>query len=252
MAWHFYDTSMDAPSISQARELILNAKTIVVFTGAGVSQESGIPTFRDALTGLWSQYEAESLATPEAFVENPKLVWDFYEYRRELIRQCEPNAAHRAIAALEKERQIVVVTQNVDGFHQAVGSSDVIALHGNIFENRCFVECGFVEECSATPSLTGPPICPACRLGLLRPNVVWFGEMLNEAHLSRAFEMVRQCDLLVSIGTSGLVYPAAQIPFLAVGEGKPVIEINPQPTDFTRLATVSLAAPTAEVFPRII
>lgn len=192
-------------------------KRVVVFTGAGVSADSGIPTFRGA-TGLWRNFRAEDLATPEAFAREPQMVWEWYEWRRDLIRNAQPNAAHDAIARL---RDAAVVTQNVDGLHARAGSPDIIELHGNIFRVRCVAEQKiFARE----EPLDGLP--PRCSCGaLLRPDVVWFGEMLPEEALARAASVIEACDLLLVVGTSGVVYPAAGLVQLRRGLA---IEVNPE------------------------
>ncbi len=191
-------------------------RRVVAFTGAGVSAESGIPTFRGA-GGLWRSFRAEDLATPEAFARDPKLVWEWYEWRRDLVRSAEPNAAHRAIARLDGA---VVVTQNVDALHEQAGSSDVIELHGNIFRVRCTREAKTLARRDAFSSLP-----PRCECGaLLRPDIVWFGEMLPAGALERAASEIASADLLLVIGTSGVVYPAAGLVELTRGLS---IEVNP-------------------------
>lgn len=214
-------------------------KSVVVFTGAGVSADSGIPTFRGD-GGLWRNYRAEDLATPNAFAQNPLLVWEWYEWRRSLVRDAKPNAAHLAIARIP---DAVVVTQNVDGLHTRAGSRDVIELHGNIFRTRCVREGDVRDAADAFSDL--PPKC-ACG-ALLRPDIVWFGEMLPEGAFERASEQVRASDLLLVIGTSGIVYPAAGLVRLHRGLS---IEINPQaggsPCDF------EIAEKAAEVVPEIV
>jgi NAD-dependent deacetylase len=204
------------------------------------------------LTGLWANYEAEKLATPEAFQADPKLVWSFYEYRRSLIRKCRPNAAHQAIAQRATTKtNVIVITQNVDGFHQAAGNRDVIALHGAIFENRCAQNCRWIGDAlSAEPD--GPPPCPAFNAALIRPNVVWFGECLDEGNLQRATQAATDCDVCLTIGTSGLVFPAAEIPILARRAGKPVIEINPEPGSLSTPATFTFTQPAAQFLPQFL
>lgn len=216
-------------------------KRVVVFTGAGISAESGIPTFRGA-GGLWRNYRAEDLATPEAFARDPFLVWQWYEWRRGLIRDAQPNAAHRAVAQLP---DAVVVTQNVDGLHARGGAKDIIELHGNIFRARCVRE-GTEREYFA-PFEALPPRC-ACG-ALLRPAVVWFGEMLPPAALERAAEEIRRADLLLVIGTSGVVQPAASL--VALHEGLS-IEINPQASALSAACTYAIAEAAAEVTPAIV
>lgn len=180
---------------------------VVVFTGACVSAESGIPTFRDKLDGLWSKFSAEELACAEGFKANPELVWKWYAWRRKMIAEAEPNPAHQAIARLQTLiPEFTLITQNVDGLHQRAGSKNVIELHGNIHRFRCFEEDIVIEQCDETNEV--PPRCSHCG-GMLRPDVTWFGEALSGDSYSVAKEAVRNCTLLFSIGTSSLVYPAA-------------------------------------------
>lgn len=204
------------------------ADRIAVLTGAGVSAESGIPTFRDAQTGLWAQYRAEDLATPEAFRRNPRMVWDWYAMRREGVLRAAPNAGHLALVALERiitERggTFALITQNVDGLHAAAGSRSVIELHGNIRRVKCF-SCGRIAQ-RWEPTDDPPPRCAACG-GLLRPDVVWFGERLPADALDAAWAAAEGCDVFLSIGTSGLVEPAASLPRAALRRGATVLTIN--------------------------
>jgi NAD-dependent deacetylase len=199
------------------------ARHVAVLTGAGISAESGIPTFRDALTGLWANYDPEELATPEAFARHPQVVWDWYASRRSAIRAAEPNAGHRALVRLAaRAARCTLVTQNIDGLHQKAGSTGVIELHGNILRSRCSREGVVVEE-PASPER--PPPCPRCG-ALLRPDVVWFGEILPFDALSAAEDAARDCDVLLSVGTSNLVYPAAGLPWIAAARGATVIVVN--------------------------
>ncbi|HYR30062.1 MAG TPA: NAD-dependent deacylase [Thermoanaerobaculia bacterium] len=216
-------------------------KRVVVFTGAGVSADSGIPTFRGA-GGLWRTYRSEDLATAEAFRNDPRLVWEWYEWRRELIRNAKPNAAHEAIARLD---EAVVVTQNVDNLHARAGSHDVIELHGNIFRVRCTREhtTQFREE-------PFPEVPPHCTCGaLLRPGVVWFGESLPDDAVTRAISVIRACDLLLVIGTSGVVYPAAG--FVPLHRGLS-IEINPEASGVSSACRYAIQARAADATPPII
>jgi NAD-dependent deacetylase len=204
------------------------ADRIAVLTGAGVSAESGIPTFRDAQTGLWAQYRAEDLATPEAFRRNPRLVWDWYAMRRESVLRAAPNAAHMALVELEcqvtaRGGEFSLITQNVDGLHTAAGSQRVIELHGNIRRVKCF-DCGRLAQ-RWEPTDDPPPRCANCG-GLLRPDVVWFGERLPADALNAAWAAAEGCDVFLSIGTSGLVEPAASLPRAALRRGATVLTIN--------------------------
>ena len=202
-----------------------NAERMVVLTGAGISAESGIPTFRDALTGLWAQYRAEDLATPEAFERNPALVWSWYRMRREMVARAEPNPGHRAIARLESRlTRFILITQNVDGLHRRAGSTDPVELHGSLLRARCSRE-GTVVESWEEPEI-GPPRCARCE-AYLRPDVVWFGETLPERALRRAREGSAACDVFLSVGTSNLVEPAASLPWLATSAGAVVAIVNP-------------------------
>lgn len=216
-------------------------RSVVVMSGAGISADSGIPTFRGA-GGLWRNFRAEDLATPEAFRRDPMLVWEWYEWRRGLIREAKPNAAHEALARLEGA---VIVTQNVDGLHARAGASDVVELHGNIFRVRCVREGTEQMHESAFESL--PPHC-ACG-ALLRPGVVWFGESLPEEAVSRAVGAIQSADLLLVIGTSGVVYPAAG--FVALHRGLS-IEINPETSGVSSACTFAIPARAAEATPAIV
>lgn len=218
-------------TIEEAVQKIRVAKPqrVVVMTGAGVSADSGIPTFRGA-AGLWRDFRPEDLATPEAFRRNPALVWEWYEWRRGLIREARPNAAHEAIARLP---DAVVVTQNVDGLHTRAGSREVVELHGNILRARCVREATTMMR--ESPFAEVPPLC-TCG-ALLRPDVVWFGEALPEDAVVRAVNVIRAADLLLVIGTSGVVYPAAG--FVTLHEGLS-IEINPEPSAISSACTLTV------------
>jgi NAD-dependent deacetylase len=230
--------------------LLRDADHVVVLTGAGVSAESGVPTFREAQTGLWSRYDPQQLATPNAFRRDPRLVWDWYEFRRQLVAGVEPNPAHYALAEMARNvPQFTLITQNVDGLHQRAGSTDVIELHGNIVRSKCF-SCGRIVVDLPEREET-PPRCEACG-GLLRPDVVWFGEMLPAEELGRSFEAARHCDLFFTIGTSALVQPAALLPLEAREMGIPTVEVNPQPTQLTRSMTFVLNEPAGEILPRLV
>lgn len=234
------------PPLLAAR--LREAKRVVVLTGAGVSAESKIPTFRDAQTGLWAQYRPEELATPEAFARQPKLVWEWYAWRRALCAKSEPNPGHYALVELAKRVPVLtLVTQNVDNLHQRAGSPEVIELHGNITRIKC-AGCGAL---AASWSEEGelPPRC-ACG-GLLRPDVVWFGESLPTAQLARAIDETRRCDLFFSVGTSGLVHPAASLPYQAPKSAL-VVEINPDRTPLSDDAGLHLAGPSGVLLPSLL
>jgi NAD-dependent deacetylase len=229
------------------------ARHLVVLTGAGISAESGVPTFRDAQTGLWERFRPEELASPEAFRRDPRLVWEWYAWRRERISRASPNAGHFALVELEKRLpSFTLITQNVDGLHQRAGSGlrfPVIELHGNIQRTKCFDEDQVVETWEETGLI--PPRCPRCA-GWLRPDVVWFGELLPVEALNAALAAATGCDLFLSVGTSGLVEPAASLPFLALSAHVPVVEVNPNSTPLSALATVVLPGPAGEVLPALV
>jgi NAD-dependent deacetylase len=231
-------------------ELLRSATNIAVLTGAGISAESGIPTFREAQTGLWAQYDPGQLATPEAFHSDPKLVWDWYLWRREIIKNAHPNPGHMALVELEHNfSSFTLITQNVDGLHQTAGSKQVVELHGNIFRSKCSRDN--LEFPVDPPDCGYPPRCPSCG-GYLRPDVVWFGESLPEEALKRALQVTQDCQVFLSIGTSSLVEPAASLPFFAQNNGATVIEINPQSTPLTQYANLSIRGSAGEVLPYLV
>ena len=225
-----------------------HARNIVVLTGSGISAESGVPTFRDAQTGLWARYDPQQLATPEAFMRDPDLVWKWYRWRRKLIGQAKPNAGHYALADLEqKVPNFTLATQNVDGLHRRAGSENVLELHGNILRTICSA-----ERIEAEPQGDEtPPICPGCGAPL-RPDVVWFGEMLPASTIQAASEASRGCDIFLSVGTSSLVYPAASLPYEALSAGATVVEINPEETPLTVRADYSLSGSAGEILPTLL
>ena len=225
------------------------ARRVAVLTGAGISAESGVPTFREAQTGLWARYNPEELATPEAFRRNPRLVWEWYAWRQERVRQAEPNPGHLALVDLERRiAEFALITQNVDGLHRRAGSRQVLELHGNLFHVKCFDEDRPVENWPASEEI--PPRCPRCG-ALLRPDVVWFGEMLPASVLRAAEQATANAEAFFSIGTSALVYPAAELPFAALRAGATVVEINPQPTPLSPHVTFSLNGPSGAVLPEL-
>ena len=237
---------------SQLEELVRILRTkprIAVLTGAGISAESGIPTFRDK-DGLWRRFRAEELATPEAFFNNPKLVWEWYDWRRGIIGAKEPHAGHRVLARWEGHfPHFILITQNVDGFHRRAGSQNVLELHGNIWEVRCTEE-GTVAENSESPLRQIPPLCPVCG-AMLRPNVVWFGEALPSETLEEAYAATASCDIMFAIGTSAYVQPAASLPLLAAERGAKIVEVNPEPTPLSSSADFSFLAKAGEILPLI-
>ena len=227
-----------------------DADTVAVLTGSGISAESGVPTFRDAQTGLWARYDPMQLATPEAFGREPDLVWKWYSWRRELVEKAMPNPGHEALADLERYvSSFSLLTQNVDGLHRRAGSRNVVELHGNILRSKCSRE-GVVVEPRADDTEVPPP-CPRCGAPL-RPDVVWFGEALPADALGEAFEAAHSCDLFLSVGTSGLVQPAASLPFEALQAGAVVVEVNPDETPLTRRVHYTLRGSASKVLPALV
>jgi NAD-dependent deacetylase len=226
------------------------ARRAAALTGAGVSQESGLRTFRDPQTGLWAKHKPEDLASPEAFRRDPQLVWDWYAWRREAIKGVRPNPGHYALVEMEKRvPEFTLITQNVDGLHRLAGSQKVLELHGNIQRVRCSV-CGrFAEDWQETENEV--PQCEVCG-GLLRPDVVWFGESLPRGELESAVEAARTCEVFLSIGTSGIVQPAASLPYAAHNRGALVAEINPEPTPLTQKVDVFLQGKSGELLPALV
>jgi NAD-dependent deacetylase len=220
---------------------------LVVLTGAGISAESGVPTFRGA-GGLWRNFRPEELATPGAFRRDPALVWEWYNWRRGLVARCQPNAAHETLAEIEEALpDFTLITQNVDGLHQAAGSQNVLELHGNIWRVRC-TACGAAREDHRVPLPEIPLRCPACA-GLLRPDVVWFGESLPAQVLEAAWVAAARCTTMLVIGTSAVVQPAASLPLVALRNGARLVEVNPAETPLSRHAHEVLRGPAAEVLP---
>lgn len=235
-------------SIEAARERVRRAKRVAVLTGAGVSAESGIPTFRSN-GGHWRQHRFEDLATPQGFARNPHFVWTWYEERRRGIARAEPNAGHRALVELEaRAERFTLITQNVDGLHERAGSRNVIRLHGSIWMLRC-LGCGReIEEYAELNEL--PPSCECG--GTLRPGVVWFGESLPAGAMERAALAVSEAELLIVVGTSAQVYPAAGLIPMALGAGAAVVEVNPAETEFSDDVTFALRGGAAEILPALL
>jgi NAD-dependent deacetylase len=235
--------------IGQVRERVAAARRLAVLTGAGVSAESGVPTFRGP-DGLWRNFRPEDLATPEAFARDPKLVWEWYDWRRGLVAKCRPNPAHEALAALERRgRGFTLVTQNVDGLHALAGSRDPVEMHGNLWKVRC-TACHRVSDDRRVP-IPIPPSCDLCG-GLLRPHIVWFGESLDPDVLERAFGAFEYCDAALIVGTSGKVQPAASLAGVAKRAGAFVVEVNPEPGPPDGRVDVTLAGKAGEVLPRLV
>ena len=223
-------------------------RSLAVLTGAGISAESGVPTFRGE-GGLWRSYRAEDLATPGAFRRDPQLVWEWYDWRRGLIGACAPNAAHETLAEMELHfDDFVLITQNVDGLHRLAGSRNVVELHGNIWRMRCTRGCRAPWEDRTVPLPDIPPHCPSCG-ALARPDVIWFGESLPNHALDAAFAAARRCQVMLVIGTSAVVQPAATLPVLALQRGAYVVEINPQATPLSGAVDQAIHEPAAMALP---
>ena len=237
---------------AKAAQLLSAASAVVCLTGAGVSAESGVPTFRDAQTGLWSRFDAEELASPEGFERDPGLVWRWYMWRLELLETAAPNPGHTALAQLAGLcERFLLVTQNVDDLHEQAGSADVVHLHGSLLNFLCI-------SCSAPHNLTevqrradSPPACGVCG-DLVRPDVVWFGEGLPWEAVETAAGAAHKCDLMLVVGTSGLVYPAAQLPLIAKRGGATVIDVNPEPGPISSIADLFLQGKSGEMLPALV
>jgi NAD-dependent deacetylase len=226
------------------------AHAVAVLTGAGISAESGIPTFRDPESGIWTQVNPEDVATREAFRRDPARVWAWYARRRTLAARATPNAGHLALAQLEAHVPwLMLITQNVDGLHQRAGSRSVVELHGNLGRTKCFRENVVVESWEEAGEL--PPACPRCG-GPLRPDVVWFGELLPAEAMGQAIDAARGCQVFFSIGTSGLVEPAASLVLTAWERGAMVIEINPEATPLSPYAACALRGPAGHILPELV
>lgn len=244
--------SADTPTLDTVRAWLRAAHRIAVLTGAGVSAESGVPTFRDAQTGLWARFRPEELATEEAFRRDPGRVWAWYAERRARLQGVQPNAGHHALAAFEQRHpgRMTLITQNVDGLHQGAGSRGVLCLHGDLFENRWLdVPRGC---CRIDDACVGhPPYCDRCG-NLVRPGVVWFGELLPYAALDAAQRAARACEVMLVVGTSGQVQPAGGLARLARQAGARVVVVNPEPTELDAVAHAILAGPSARLVPELL
>ena len=233
----------------QLLEALRAAERVLIFTGAGVSAESGLPTFRDPQQGLWAKFRPEDLATPEAFARDPETVWRWYQWRRRMHADVAPNPGHHAIAALEARLpQATLVTQNVDRLHELAGSAAPIHLHGHLFRNRC-ADCGIAMP-EVPPEIDTPPLCTSCG-GLCRPDIVWFGEGLPAEPWEAAARAAQEAEIVLSIGTSATVHPAAELPRMAHRTGALVVQVNPQPTRLDPIAH-NLRGPSAKILPALV
>ena len=226
------------------------ASHIAVLTGAGISAESGIPTFREAQTGLYAQYNPQELASPEGFRKNPKLVWEWYSWRRSIVTAANPNPGHKALVAMEQRTpNFTLITQNVDGLHRRAGSQNVLELHGNMMNTKCSQENTLITGWQNSGTI--PPKCPNCG-AFLRPDVVWFGENLPALTLQKATQAAISCQVFLSIGTSAIVEPAASLPFLALQHEADVIEVNPEPTPLSKLVAFTLRGAAGIILPELV
>jgi len=245
-----------ADTLAAARDCLQRARRIAVLTGAGMSAESGVPTFRDAQTGLWARFDPAQLASEDGFRADPPLVWRWYAWRRGAVARAEPHAGHRALADAEARREpgyerFTVVTQNVDGLHRRAGSRDLVEIHGSILRTICLERCGYDQADPAQVPAGEPPRCPQCG-GWLRPGVVWFGEALNPARLAAAEAAARDCDAMLVVGTSGVVYPAAALPGIARRVGATVIVVNSAASELDGEAQILVRGPAATVLPELL
>jgi NAD-dependent deacetylase len=233
-------------TIFDVRDRVARARSVTVLTGAGISADSGVPTFRGH-DGLWKNYRPEELASPDAFARDPQLVWEWYNWRRELIATKHPNAAHETLAYLEQRiEHFWLITQNVDGLHDLAGSKHLSEIHGNIWKVRC-TQCSSISVNRDLP-LVFPPHCASCS-GLLRPHIVWFGESLAPEDMERSYRALRTCDILLIIGTSGVVYPAASFAPIAKDGGALVVEFNLEPTPNSPFVDVSFQGHAKDLVP---
>ena len=236
-------------TILDIRDRLAAAHSVTVLTGAGISADSGVPTFRGA-EGLWKNFRPEELASPDAFKRDPKLVWEWYNWRRELLSTKKPNAAHETLAELEDQiERFWLITQNVDGLHRAAGSTKLSEIHGNIWKVRC-TQCGIVKTNYDVP-MNLLPQCQDCQ-GLLRPHIVWFGESLAQGDLDLSFQALRTCEVLLIIGTSGIVYPAASFAPIAKEQGAFVVELNLDPTPHSDLVDVAIQGRAKDLVPLLL
>lgn len=240
--------------IDMVRQWLHTAQHVVVLSGAGVSAESGVPTFRDTHTGYWAQFDPQEMASEPGFRAHPERVWRWYAYRRALIAKVQPNAAHIALAAYAQTHpgKLCLITQNVDGLHQRAGSGDAICLHGDVMRNQWLDTC--CPQCNLDAAVAQggePPQCPVCG-NRVRPGVVWFGEHLPADALAQAEAAAHRCDVMLVVGTSGVVYPAAGLVFQAHARGAKVVIVNPVATELDMLADAIIAQTAAQALPSLL
>lgn len=235
---------------SKLKDLLRSARSLCVLTGSGISQESGVATFRGA-DGLWAKFKPEELANFDAFIRNPELVWEWYTYRKKVIHEAQPNAGHYALVRMEQMiPDFTLVTQNVDNLHRRAGNKRVFELHGNVERSYC-IDCGkYAPEIQITDEIKVPR-CSDCG-GMVRPDVVWFGEMLPQLALQEAFQAAQRCEVFLCVGTSGVVYPAASIPLAARQRGTYVVEINTEETELTPYLSELILGKAGEILPALV
>lgn len=246
---------MTPEALERTAARVAAAERVVVSSGAGMSRESGIPTFRDALEGMWAKFNPEELATEQGFRANPTRVWSWYAQRRARIAQAAPHPGHRALVRLESLiPHLAIATQNIDALHQRAGSRDVTELHGSIDRLKCLDRhhpfTGTAPPAPVEDAEQEPPPCPRCG-SPLRPDVVWFGEMLPAHAVERAWRLAAECEVMLVVGTSGMVWPAAELPHIAHRAGAAVVEVNPVPSELTPIADIFLAGAAGEVLPKL-
>ena len=244
--------TVETHPVEAVRQWLADAHHIAVLTGAGISAESGVPTFRDAQTGYWAQFRAEDMATEQGFRAHPARVWGWYQHRRQLLAGVQPNAGHRALADFAQQHpgRLTLITQNVDGLHQRAGSEGVLCLHGDLMEDR-FLDLPRPCCHPDTVEAGNPPHCPRCG-NMLRPGVVWFGEPLPLAVLDAAQQAASACDLMLVVGTAGAVYPAAGLAHSARAAGARVVVVNTAPSELDDVAHVVLRGGAAQVLPALL
>jgi NAD-dependent deacetylase len=236
--------------LEAAARALVGARKIAVVSGAGISAESGVPTFREK-GGIWETVRIEDVATPEALHRNPRKVWEFYEDRRRNMQSVQPNPGHHAIAEMESVfAEVVTITQNIDGLHQRAGSTDVLELHGSLWKAHCLEGCGAKRDPFPFPAPELPPRCECG--GILRPSVVLFGDLLPSGAMERATRAAAECDVCLVVGTSGAVWPAAGIPLVACRAGRTTIEVNPADTEISGELDLLLRGPAGEVLPALL
>lgn len=236
--------------IDRVADVVAKCRRAAALTGAGISAESGVPTFRGK-EGLWGKFKPDQLATMDAFLASPEIVWEWYNWRRDLMSKVEPNPGHYALRDLEEFfDDFTLITQNVDNLHRLAGSNRVLELHGNIYRNKC-VDCGAIVEESLDIDPSAIPVCRRCH-GMIRPDVVWFGELLPEDVLREAFERTEQAEVFFSIGTSAVIQPAASLPLLARRHGATLVEINPERTPLSEFADYSFQMKSGELLPQLV